>query len=366
MRAIVEPVERLDRERRAWTPLVGTGLAAALVGVGGIWVALHVEPVARLRMPAPGNEATWVHAGVTPWVWMVGGATVPLWAWLARRPPSGGRLGFGNVALHAALVIALVIAASRVFQFAAMGRWDGPLVGIPTLLAWSLPLWIVISVVQTTEASATNRERELEAARLRAQLAEAQSQVLASKLRPHFLFNTLQGISTQIHARPDAADRMLGHLSRLLRDSLERGDASSHPLREELATLEPFIAIARQRFGDRFRYEEDVDEAMLAAAVPVYLLQPLVENAIEHGIARKPGPGSVRITARCDARTLRIDVEDDGPGLGATEPRYGFGLRSVEERLRDLPGGSGGLQLRECDGGGLRAEVRLPIDAEER
>ncbi|MCP3918008.1 MAG: hypothetical protein GY711_20870 [bacterium] len=171
---------------------------------------------------------------------------------------------------------------------------------------------VVISLVQTLEVMALDRKREVEATRLRAQLAETRSMALASKLQPHFLFNTLQGISTQIHTRPQAADRMIGHLSRLLRESLSRGDVAAHPLREELSALEPFV-----------------------------------ENAVEHGIARKRDGG--------------IEAIDDGPGLSAAHYRHGFGLRSVEERLRDLHGEEAGLELHEGENGGLQAVIRLPL-----
>lgn len=349
----------MDEPRRGWASLLAIGFTACLVGAGGLWVALNVEPGVRPRLPRPGSRLSWVHAGVTPWVWIASGLSVPLWAWLARRAPTGRRSGAASAALHLVLVLLVVLGVSRAFQRAVTGRWDGPVVGLPTLLAWSLPVWIVVLVVRTRETMDASRRREVESERLRAQLAEARSQALASKLRPHFLFNTLQGISTQIHARPEAADRMLGHLGRLLRDSLELEGSDSHPLREELAALEPFVAIAKQRFGDRFRYEQDVDEVALDVDVPVYLLQPLVENAIEHGVARKVGKGAVRVTGRIDSQAIRLEVVDDGPGLDENGVGAGFGLRSVRERLRER---RGELRVEEADGGGVCARITLPRD----
>jgi len=204
------------------------------------------------------------------------------------------------------------------------------------------------------------REREVLAARLQARLSQAQLDALASRLHPHFLFNTLQGISTLVYRDPAAADAMLGHLSTLLRRALSRGPGHEVTLEEELALLEEYLAIVQVRFGDRVMVEREVDSSALGALVPQLLLQPLVENAIEHGVARRAGAGRIGIRVVREGGQLRIAVTDDGPGL-ERPAREGVGLGSTRLRLGELYGEAGSLALERGAAGGLVARVTLPF-----
>jgi two-component system LytT family sensor kinase len=153
---------------------------------------------------------------------------------------------------------------------------------------------------------------------------------------------------------------MLTQLADLLRISLERAQAEI-ALSEELELVERYLSIMRYRFADRLSVVYSVDDNARVALVPTFFLQPLVENAIEHGIARRPGPGQIVITARRpDDSTLELAVADDGPGF-VDEPQSGIGLSNTRERLRQLYGSAGSLVLETAAGGGARVVVRMPF-----
>lgn len=207
------------------------------------------------------------------------------------------------------------------------------------------------------------REREIRTARLETRLAEARLEALQAQLRPHFLFNTLNTVSSVMYRSPQDADRILSRLSDLLRASLEAPAAEGVSLAEELATLEHYLAIMRARYGPRLRVELDVHPEAAGVEVPSFLLQPLVENAVEHGVGMKAGTGTVRVAiTKADGR-LELVVEDDGPGLtGDPEEAVGrgVGLANTRERLRHLYGDEGRLVLENRPRGGCRVRVTLP------
>jgi len=204
-------------------------------------------------------------------------------------------------------------------------------------------------------------------ATLEAQLALAQLDALRSQLRPHFLFNTLNAISVLTLEDPGKARRMVIRLGSLLRRSLDE-EEHEVPLRQELVFLDDYLDIQRARFGDRLTVTLAVDPAAADARVPVLLLQPLVENAIEHGWPEKDATTSI---AFCAARTdgvLRLSIEDNGPGPGDAIPvREGIGLRNTRERLRRLYGEHATMRLGWAENGdapkGTRVDITLPFSA---
>ena len=228
--------------------------------------------------------------------------------------------------------------------------------------------WAVIGMVHALLFYRRWQEREQVAIELRAQLSEAQLEVLKGQLRPHFLFNTLNSVSTLVHSDPDAADRMVVQLGELLRASLAHSGAQEIPLGEEVALLERYLAIMRVRFRDRLRVDLDVAPDVRSAFVPHFILQPLAENALEHGIARRAGAGLLVITARRDGHELLLTVGDDGAGIGAAGPASacapideGVGLSNTRLRLRQLYGERQGLTLGRMRGGGTLVTIRLPL-----
>lgn len=206
------------------------------------------------------------------------------------------------------------------------------------------------------------REKELHAAELSTQLASAELQVLKAQLHPHFLFNTLHSISSLMHDDVQAADKMLSRLSELLRLVLNNAGRQTVSLRQELEFLEAYLEIEKVRFSDRLRADVNVDANTLDAEVPSLLLQPLVENAIRHGIASRHEGGRVRVAARHDHENLYLTISDDGNGLGTGESQSsgrGIGLANVRERLSRLYAGSHEFSLNNSDRG-VTVSITIP------
>jgi two-component system, LytTR family, sensor kinase len=217
----------------------------------------------------------------------------------------------------------------------------------------------IVVVAQAIEFYRRAQERERQAVALREQLTHAQLDALRSQLHPHFLFNTLNGAATLMHTDVAAADRMLTQLSDLLRATVAYSGTHEIPLGEELELLERYLGIMRVRFRDRLTVQVDAGAEARQALVPAFLLQPLVENALRHGISAKPGPGRVDVRATRDDGRLRITVTDDGPGL-AGRAGEGVGLTNTRERLAQLYGDAQELRLERSPDGGAQVLVSLP------
>ncbi len=207
------------------------------------------------------------------------------------------------------------------------------------------------------------RRRELQAAQLEGELNRAQLGRLEAQLQPHFLFNTLNAISSLMYSDPALADRMIGRLSDLLRLTFQRAPDAEVALASELEWLGWYLDIMQLRFGDRLTVVRDIPAETLKYVVPRLVLQPLVENALTHGAAKQAGPATITIAARRDGDRLRISVTDDGPGL-AGEPAAaltsGVGLSNTVGRLRALYGDQSRLALERPAAGGLRVVLDLP------
>jgi LytS/YehU family sensor histidine kinase len=205
------------------------------------------------------------------------------------------------------------------------------------------------------------RERELVASQLSAQLSQAKLQALRMQLNPHFLFNAMNSISMLVRRNDNThAVRMLAGLSDLLRYVLEDSPTDEVPLRDEIAFLERYLEIERVRFGDRLHVHVDAAADTLDAFLPNLLLQPLVENAIRHGVARKVTPGRIEIAARKLGDRLILQVTDDGPGLGPSLAGTGVGLANTRSRLEQIYGGEQSFELRAAQPNGAVATISLP------
>jgi two-component system, LytTR family, sensor kinase len=211
-----------------------------------------------------------------------------------------------------------------------------------------------------------SRERERAGLALAKELADARLAALNAQLRPHFLFNTLNAIAELVHVDAQAADRTVTALGGLLRRSLAAGDRQEVPLREELACVDEYLAIVSTRLDERLRVSTAIAPETLDARVPSFLLQPLVENAVRHGIERTPDGGQVELAAWRDGDWLHVEVRDDGAGLRSSASPHaggGHGLRTTRERLRHLYGDAHAFELRAPGTGhrGAVAAVRLPF-----
>ena len=232
-----------------------------------------------------------------------------------------------------------------------------------TNLDWLLMTYATI--VGVSHALAYYREaqaRALNSAQLETRLVESRLQTLQSELHPHFLFNTLHAISTLVHSKPDAADRMISRLSDLLRLTFDRSGSPGVPLQEELEFLQKYLDIEQTRFQDRLSVLYEIDPESLDAEVPRLILQPLVENAIKHGVSPRSGPGLVQITSKRTGSRLELEVRDDGVGLSPNARARlssGIGLSNTRDRLDCLYGTDHKLDF--SDGGqGLAVRIDIP------
>ncbi len=228
----------------------------------------------------------------------------------------------------------------------------------------SMMALIILGVVWSLDHWRMFREKELAAGRLETELARANLQVLKSQIHPHFLFNTLNMISAVVYRDPSLADRMIARLSDLLRATLERTDAQVVPLREELELLNLYLDIMKARFGDRLAVVSDIAPETLTALIPSFSLQPLVENAIKHGIMPRKEGGTVTIATRRDDGRLVVGVSNDGPGLEAdtrTLMVNGVGLKNIQSRLRNLYGADCAFGFRNKAEGVVQVAFEIPF-----
>jgi two-component system, LytTR family, sensor kinase len=208
------------------------------------------------------------------------------------------------------------------------------------------------------------KERERRAAQLEAQLSKAHLQSLKSRLQPHFLFNTMHSISGLMFTNVAAADKMMTRLSELLRMSLEDDEQQITTLSRELEFLNGYLQIEKIRFGDRMTVVVDVPGEILDAQVPHLLLQPLVENAVQHGIGRLSSNGEIRISGRRNGAQLCLAIEDNGPGFCLADgvpSNLGVGIRTSLERLRALFGADQALTFSVRPGGGAQVTICIPF-----
>lgn len=363
---------------------------AALVtlALGGVTVAGATFYLVARGIATPGAALVWQGLTYLAWVpiavgvaWAIGRAERRGRAWAGMAlawAPATLLHGFVSAALTWAVWEPTGRAARRPFGDAVRLHMAGEL---PVEI---LQYWAIVAALTASEARHRLRERERAAARLEVELARARLAALRARVQPHFLFNTLQSISFLIPRDPAAAQRMTVHLGDLLRASFAPGGAPGGPagggapevrLGDELALARAYVDIEAERFRDRLTVRWDVDAAPADALVPDLLVQPLVENALRHGLWPRPGRGTLTVratvragaggTAQGGAPRLVLEVEDDGAGLppgwaddGAGE---GVGLGATRARLLALYGDRASLAVGPRPEGGTRATVTLPL-----
>ena len=224
--------------------------------------------------------------------------------------------------------------------------------------------WYILLITQAIAYYGKYRERELESSQLEAQLAYAQLEVLKIQLEPHFLFNTLNSIAALARNDGPAAENMTLLLADLLRFSLDAVGVHEVPLSRELTVLQKYIDIQQTRFQDRLQVEMDIAANTLSALVPNLMLQPLVENAIRHGIGPRRAPGHIRIKTRQVFDELWMEIRDNGQGLTRYRglvPPEGVGLRNTRARLQQLYNHDHTLMLEDAPGGGCIVRIHIPF-----
>ena len=224
--------------------------------------------------------------------------------------------------------------------------------------------WGTLTAVFALDLYRKYHGERLKAAELQTRLAQAHLQALRMQLQPHFLFNTLNAIAVLIYRAPEAAEQMVTQLSEMLRISLDRVGVQEVTLRQELEFLEKYLEIERTRFQDRLRVEVRVGPEALGACVPNMILQPIVENAVRHGIAPRSQGGRIEISARREDGLLRLAVSDDGRGtdepVEALAAKGGVGLSNTRERLARLYGDRHSFALRSSAGLGMTVTLAIP------
>jgi signal transduction histidine kinase len=312
----------------------GGAFAAWLVWAGG-W-ALLTLPILRLAARVPFERGAF-------------------WRVLAVHVPGGACAVLLNLALYAAcapLVGAPGVGADWSANFSRLVA----MTFLPNLAVY----WALVGAVQFLRLRQSIHERERRHLRLEAQLAEARLLALKSQLQPHFLFNTLNSIAVLIGDDPAAARHMLQLLCGLLRKVLDSDGNREVTLREELDFIACYLEIEQIRFADRLSYQVDAGPDVMQARVPSLVLQPLVENAIRHGVARRARPGRIVISARAEGGMLRLAVTDNGAGLGP-HVKWGIGLSNTRARLEQMFGAGYAFDIGDNPGGGAAVSLEIPL-----
>ena len=326
----------------------------------------------------------------TPWHWplvtwlvsvYVGAFSTPAVLWMGRRWPLRRRRPWRPLLVHfgASLLYALVQIAVVALLLPLFGIYPnvmkGPVEAFFVMMLFGFhPAVLTYGTILALQTGWLYYRRflerrdeaarlELRAAELQSQLVQSQLGALKAQLQPHFLFNTLNAIVSLVRQGRNAqAETMLGRLADLLRAVLEDASAQEVPLRRELDYARTYLAIEQVRFEDRLRVDFEVEPGVLDALVPHLVLQPIVENALRHGLGRSASAGRVAIRARRDGERLVLVVDDDGPGLAPPDPRRppGIGLVNTRARLARLYGDVASLELVEARPHGVTVTLTLP------
>jgi signal transduction histidine kinase len=316
--------------------------------------------------------------------WYVWAALTPLVIWFARHfdversnwPRTlSALIGFGlliaplqgAIETGIALLIEWRILHATAAELARRRQLMARLILIETFGNFII-YFLIVAGVYAYDYYQKYREREMRSLDLEGRLAQAELQNLKMQLHPHFLFNTLHTISVLMMRNVEAANQMLIRLSDLLRVTLDSIGTEEVSLKQELDFLRGYLEIEQTRFQDRLTVKMDVDPATLDARVPNLILQPLVENAIRHGIASRPDEGLIVIRATLMDKTLCLQVRDNGPGLSSEDLaslNQGVGLTNTQARLRQLYGSSHRFEISNASEGGLAVTVSLPFHINE-
>jgi two-component system, LytTR family, sensor kinase len=316
-----------------------------------------------------GLDVSWNHAIISALAdWYVFAVlSIPVMRLARRFHFEAGTRG-GSLAAH--------VVGSTLFSLAYMvlrawvGTWQfgaGFVEAFKPLLVktWHFNLllyWVMVAVACAFDYYRKYRDREVRTAELENRLTQARLQALQMQLNPHFLFNSLHSISALMHKDIDAADRMIARLSELLRAALDSSDAQEVTLRQELDFLGRYLEIEQTRFGNRLAVNIDAAPDTLDAQVPSLIMQPLVENAIRHGIEPHARPGRIELRARRQGDELTLEVLDNGDGFPAGGPvSEGIGLSNTRARLRTLYGDAHEFEMSSAPGRGLQVRLMIPF-----
>ncbi|HEX7150341.1 MAG TPA: histidine kinase [Thermoanaerobaculia bacterium] len=336
------------------------GIAALLVLLGSTFAGIYFATQLWLTYPAPIrrplNEALAINLTYY-WLW---GLSVPAVIWIARRFRFERETWPLSTLVHLLWGVALTLTQITIAELILVQTVARASMPKPVWYAMkdnfhsSFPTYFVILFgYYAFDYYRKYRDREL-------LLSRAQLESLKMQLNPHFLFNSLNTISSLMYRDVDAADAMMTRLSELLRLTLDKQGTHEVTLKEEMDVLERYLDIERIRFEERLRVTIDLEPQTLEAHVPNFSLQPLVENAIKHGIAPRPEGGSLAISALRNDGMLEIRLRDDGPGMHASPRREGIGVANTRARLTTLYGDKHRFEMQNVPEGGLLVTMAVP------
>jgi two-component system, LytTR family, sensor kinase len=346
-------------------------ILTAVFAVSLIILGFSFSALIYLVYTSTGNPVTWKQAlsvGLTQW-----------WAWsllylllfrITRRFPFERQRWVRDLLVYLLLGFAVtlmklgidVVWIRLVYQGEVFKHTSGR--SLLAIMAYFnfLTYWVFVGVGQALNFYRQVREADLKASKLETQLVQSQLQALRMQLQPHFLFNTLHTIAMLNLRDPKAANRMISRLSDLLRLTLDNASAQEVALKDELDFLKRYLEIQEIRFQDRLSVSFDIDPESLDGRVPNLILQPIVENAIHHGIAEQELNGRIEIHASRRNGWLQLQVRDNGPGIPTTSPeKQGIGLRNTRARLQQHYGTAHRFELVNPDGGGLEVMITIPF-----
>jgi len=347
-----------------------------IVLIAAVWLFIGLFFFSQMALLHPRTNRAFDSEGELVWelsaalIWAV---STPLIVWLSKRFRIEKKNWGRPLTIHfvIGIVLAFVQCAIHGLIIKAVFNRDTPLLITQLLPSFYYNIdkmvmvyWVIVLITHAYDYYQRFRQNELRAAQLEGQLAQAQLTALKMQLHPHFLFNTLNAISSLMHTDVEAADRMIVRLSDLLRLTLESSGKQMVSLKEEIDFLKRYVDIEQIRFQDRLTVGLNIAADTLDAQVPTLLLQPLVENAIRHGIAPRASAGHIEITAQQNDGKLLLRVEDDGVGIRPQGTAYlheGLGLSNTRSRLEKLYGPSYHFELEKGRHGGVAVLVSFPF-----
>lgn len=349
---------------------IARGRSAALLL--GVWtlVALLNATQWQLINDSYGAAKPWsAYFGPALTVSLIWAALTPAILWLGRRIPMNAARWRKGLALHLVAGSLLSVAHTLIYVLLLGVLFGGDEALTPGLqllqrkLATSFQAnFLIYAIVAAgaagAEALRTLGAQELERAQLKGQIAETAAAALRQQVQPHFLFNALNAISALVRTQPVEAERMIARLGDLLRLSLNANRNPDASLSDELQLIDAYLAVEQMRLGSRLNVVRRIAPEVEAARLPTLLLQPLVENAIRHGIAPSPRPSTLTLTAALDGAYLDVQVADDG--VGASDIRENIGLGHTRQRLAHLFPGRHAFDIETKKGNGFRVRLRVP------
>ncbi|MFT4937023.1 MAG: two-component system LytT family sensor kinase [Paraglaciecola sp.] len=320
---------------------------------------------------------------ITTRIWLPWLILTPIVLWLAIKFPIMPKNWLKALFLHAFFLLVLSFVAGLVISF-HYHFFEDMAPGMETYQPWqhighflfgdnlflfnTIIYTILVTNLNIKHFSQMAQQKALIASQLNNQLIESQLQTLKMQINPHFLFNTLNVISVLVmKSEKEQATEMINRLSNFFRNSLDDKDQQWVPLQKELLHVEQYLAIEQVRFGDKISIVNNYDDEAMLIAVPAMLLQPLVENAMQHGLEEKEGKGQLTLTCRIENEYLVILIADDGAGCNFDDPHFkeGIGLTNVKSRLQQLYGSQYEFSISSNQYGGVTVSIKLAIQINE-